>query len=157
MENFHLWVWVKNDISEAVQQAVCHISTNPGSWKCKMSSSIDPAQNFFRGDRWSTIWRSEAKIPRFLQKSAPPVANGAGSPSIGKIASKLTSNHEGLSFGLAKKKTLTGVTKIFGISQNQILKIFQADFQNCGTSSLFCSFPKFLEMKSQNRNFEMPK
>ena len=69
-----------------------------------MNRSLDSPQNNFDGDRWSSIWRSEAKIPRFLQNRAPPVANGAGPRSIGKMASKLTSNYEHLSFGLAEKK-----------------------------------------------------
>ena len=78
-----------------------------------MNESIDPTQNFFSGDRWSPIWCFEAKIPRFLQKSAPPVANEVVTPLTRKRVSKLTSNYEGLSFGPAKKKTLQGIHKYF--------------------------------------------
>ena len=94
--NFHL--------PRGLQSFVRHISTNPRRWRCKMIQRIDPAQNFFSGDRWSPIWCSEVKIPRFLQKSAPPVASEVGTPLTRKIASKLTSNYEGLSFGPAKKQ-----------------------------------------------------
>ena len=112
MEKFHLWVWRKIDVSEAVEQAVCHILTNPGRWKCKMSSSMECTQNNFRGDRWSQIWCSKAKIPLFLDLSAPPVASGAGIRSIGNKMLKLTSIYEGLSIGPSKKKPLTEVAKI---------------------------------------------
>ena len=87
-----------------------------------MNTSWDPPKNYFRGDRWSPKWCSDTKIPLFLDLSAPPVANGASAGSIGIRMLKLTSTYEGLSFGLAEKKTLTEVTIFFGISQNQILK-----------------------------------
>ena len=64
-----------------------------------MNRSLDSPQNNFDGDRWSPIWRSKAKIPRFLQNTAPPVANGAGGRSIGNKMLKLTSTYEGLSIG----------------------------------------------------------
>ena len=53
------------------------------------------------------------EIPRFLQKSAPPVANEVVTPLIRKRAFKLTSNYEGLSIGRAKKKNPHGVHKNF--------------------------------------------
>ena len=55
-----------------------------------MNISRGPPQNYFRGDRWSQNWCSDTKIPLFLDLSAPPVANGAGVPSIENEVLKLT-------------------------------------------------------------------
>ena len=81
-----------------------------------MNISRGPPQNYSRGDRWNQNWCSNAKIPLFLDLSAPPVANGANLRSIGNKMSKLTPTYEGLSIGPSKKKPLTEVTKIFRIS-----------------------------------------
>ena len=77
-----------------------------------MNRSLSSPQNNVRGDRWSPIWRSEAKIPRFLQNRAPPVANGAGGNSIGNKMSKLTCTYEGLSIGRTKKNLSRKLQKI---------------------------------------------
>ena len=68
-----------------------------------MNTSQGSPQNYYRGDRWSPHWCSNTKIPLFLHLSAPPVANGVGTRSIGNKMIKLTSIHEGLSIGPPKK------------------------------------------------------
>ena len=88
-----------------------------------MNISGGPTQNNFRGDRCIRDWCSDTKIPLFLDLTAPPVANGAGASSIGNKMLKLTSTYKGLSFGPAKKKTRSGFTNIFGISQKKTLKL----------------------------------
>ena len=89
------------------------------------------------------------EIPRFLQKSAPPVANEVVTPLIRKRAFKLTSNYEGLSIGRAKKKTLTEFTKIFGISQNKILNHFIRRKVSCETINR-----KYFTPKGSVREFQ---
>ena len=72
--------------------------------------------------------------PTFLDLSAPPVANGASAGSIGIRMLKLTSNYEGLSFGLAEKKTRTEVTKTwsyYGFSQISTLKKLGSSCISC--------------------------
>ena len=69
-----------------------------------MNTSWVSPQNYYHGDRWSPDWCSDTKIPRFLRKSAPLVANIRYGPVIGHKMLKLTSTHEGLSIGPSKKK-----------------------------------------------------
>ena len=107
-----------------------------------MNTSWDPSQNYHDGDRWSPDWCSDTKIPLFLDLRAPPVANGASAGSIGKRMLKLTSTYEGLSFGLAKKKTLTEVTIFFGVSQNQILKTLFVRFSGKSLAAAYVRYER---------------
>ena len=87
-----------------------------------MNRSIDSPQNNDPGDRWSTNWCSEAKIPLFLQNSAPSVANDHRTRGVVQRMLKLTSNYEGLSVGPITKKPQTVIPKVITISQKKTLK-----------------------------------
>ena len=59
--------WKNNDMYIARESPQRHISTNPGRWKCKIRTPIDPPQNHDFGDRWSQNFDSDVKIPLFLK------------------------------------------------------------------------------------------
>ena len=124
-----------------------------------MNRSLDPPQNNVRGDRWSPIWCSNAKIPRFLQNSAPPVANGAGGRSIGNKMLKLTYTYEGLSIGRTQKKTALGSCKNF-----LILLVFSEKILNTWNQQLlliltfypvfaFCALVPWVKLRFRCRSF----
>ena len=114
-----------------------------------MNTSQGSPQNYYRGDRWSPDWCSNTKIPLFLHLSAPPVANGVGTRSIGNKMLKLTSTHEGLSIGPSKTNPRTEVAKIICFSQKSFLKFHHLERTNCYSKlAEKCEICKFLLFKT---------
>ena len=88
-----------------------------------MNISWGSPQNYYRGDRWSQDWCSDTKIPLFLDLRAPPVANGAGSRSIGNKMLKLTFHLRVVcQSDPLQKQTLTEVAKLSGFLRKKLLK-----------------------------------